>query len=153
MDDATPLTEEAPPQPGSVEERLQALAGEIPPFEIAELWVFPPLADAESSAEFFLLTRYLEGERRALYSARWRRANGTPAHQVLVEHGSAPAHRIPRLVERLQRRLGAGDQPRHVAVRGRETRWRELVEAGVPPKRTAAGTGPGPEIDRPAPDP
>lgn len=139
MDDAMRVTEDASPDPGSVEDRLRALAGEIPPFEIAELWVFPPLADAESSAEFFLFTRYLEGERRALYSARWQRANGTPAQQVLVEHGSAPAHRIPRLVERLQRRLGGADQPRHVAVRGRETRWRELVERGVPGNGNGAG--------------
>lgn len=143
MDDATPVTEDVSAEPRSVEGRLRALAAEVPPLEIAELWVFPPLPDAESSAEFFLLTRYLDGQRRALYSARWERANGTPAHQVLVEHGSVPADRVPRLVERLQRRLGDGEQPRHVAVRGRESRWRDLVRAGVPRNGGPPGNGAG----------
>lgn len=112
----------------SVASRLDALASAVPPPEIAELWVFPPLAELESSAEFFLFTRFLEGHRRALCSARLQREEGASARQVVVEHGSVPADRVPRLVQRLQRRVGDEGQPVHRVIEGCEARWRELLE-------------------------
>lgn len=118
--------------------RLHDLARAIPPLEIAELWIFPPLAELEKSAEFLLCTRFRDGERRTLYSARLHGANGTRS-QLVVEHGSVPAGRVPRLVERLQRRLGGDDQPFHVVIDGRERRWRELLEERADPDRAWNG--------------
>lgn len=117
--------------------RLNAVEHVVPPPEIADLWLFPPLPDVESSAEFLLFTRILEGNARALYSARMVPANGTPSHQVIVEHGSVPAARVSRIVGQLQRRLGHHAPPRHVPIEGEPDRWRSLLE------RSGAGEAPG----------
>ena len=92
--------------PGSRAARLGDLGRRIPPPRIADVWLFPPLPQVEESSEFFLFTSIIEDGGRALYSARMAPANGTPAHQVVVEHGRVPANRVPGLVAGLQRRLG-----------------------------------------------
>lgn len=108
--------------------RLAAVEQRVPPPEIADVWLFPPLPDVVSSSEFLLFTRILDAETRALFSARMVPANGTPAYQVIVEHGTAPADRVPRLVSNLQRRLGHDAPARHIEIDGETERWRELVE-------------------------
>lgn len=50
--------------------RLMELEGTIPPTEIGELWVFPPLEEPEGSREFVLFTRFGDNGTRRLYSAR-----------------------------------------------------------------------------------
>lgn len=114
-----------------VARRLRALARTISPLEIAELWVFPPLAELESSSEFFLFTRFHGDERRTLYSARVQPENGSGDRQVVVEHGSVPADRVPRLVERLQSRLGDEGQPLHALIEGSAARWKALFEGAA----------------------
>jgi hypothetical protein len=112
----------------SVDLRLRELGRTIPPSEIAELWVFPPLAALEGSAEFFLFTCF-DGDRRRLYSACLPpgiRANGNSG-QTITEHGLVPADRVPRMVHRLQRRLGDLGEPRHVEIGGSDVRWAELT--------------------------
>jgi hypothetical protein len=111
-----------------VASRLDALGQVVPPPEIAELWVFPPLAEIDDSEEFFLFTRFFQGESRRVYSARVLPANGSPAKQIVVEHGTVPANRVSRLVGRLQRRIGQTGEPRHVVIDGRLQRWEELLE-------------------------
>jgi hypothetical protein len=91
--------------------RLSELSRLVPPPEIAELWVFPPLADVQDSGEFFLFTRYLDDDSRRVYSSRLLPANGASARQVVVEHGTVPADRVQRLVGRLQNRVGQSDAP------------------------------------------
>jgi hypothetical protein len=107
--------------------RLSELSRLVPPPEIAEIWVFPPLAEVQESGEFFLFTRYLDDESRRLYSSRLLPTNGTPARQIVVEHGTVPADRVPRLVGRLQHRVGQPDTPRHVVIDGETGRWEELL--------------------------
>lgn len=60
----------AEPIPEDVARRLRDLESAVSPNEIADLWIFPPLADMETSREFLLFTRYLEHDRRRLYTAR-----------------------------------------------------------------------------------
>ena len=144
--------------------RLHEVGRAVSPSEIGELWIFPPLADVEESAEFLLFTRVLAEDRRRLYSARLRRltgeeeelpsANGNGAkaggngtghgpddrrHQI-TEHGSVPADRVPRLVERFRRRLGEGGEPRHLVIDGSLDRWSSLL-----PQGSANGNGNGRE--------
>lgn len=107
--------------------RLSKLTEVVPPPEICELWVFPPLRDLDDSEEFFLFTRFFEGETRRIYSARMLPANGRPAKQVVVEHGTVPADRVPGLVGRLQRRTGQEAEARHVLIDGRVQRWEQLL--------------------------
>ena len=111
-----------------VASRLNALGHSVPPPEISELWVFPPLAEIDDSEEFFLFTRFFQGESRRVYSARVLPANGSPTKQVIVEHGTVPADRVSRLVGRLQRRVGQTGEPRHVVIDGWLQRWEELLE-------------------------
>ena len=113
---------------GSLAARLGHLGQAVPPPLIADLWLFPPLPDVESSAEFLLFTRIVEDDVRALYSARLVPANGKPAHQVVVEHGRAPADRVSKLVSGLQRRLGGSAPPRHVPIEGDQERWQALLD-------------------------
>jgi hypothetical protein len=121
--------------------RLDALCKAIPHIEISELWLFPPLSDVESSAEFFLFTRFLDGGSRGLYSARMVPANGAPSHQVIVEHGRVPAERVPRLIGQLQRRLGQGAPPRHVVIDGEQQRWEDLLNDARAAIRENGATG------------
>jgi len=108
--------------------RLDDVERYVPVPQIADVWLFPPLPDVVDSSEFLLFTQILDGDARALFSARMVPANGRPAHQVIVEHGSAPADRLPRLVSGLQRRLGQTLPARHVSIGGEAERWRRLVE-------------------------
>lgn len=125
-----------------VSARLRVLERAVSPGEICELWIFPPLADIEGSAEFFLFTRYLEEDRRGLCSARPRPAaedvsredppatgedSAPPEEEAIVQHGSVPADRLPRLVERFRERLGEDEEPLHFRIDGSEARWRRLV--------------------------
>ncbi len=110
-------------------QRLTELAQRVPPRQIADVWLFPPLPALEASSEFLLFTRMLEDGGRALYSARMVPANGRPTHQVVVEHGRAPADRVPKLVTGLQHRLGEGSPARHVSIEGDGERWRALLES------------------------
>lgn len=145
--------------------RLREVERAVSPSEIGEVWIFPPLAEVESSAEFLLFTRLVEDERRRLYTARLRlpvgeegsdggpagngNGNGASAasngdaggdrrHEI-VEHGSVPSERVPRLVERFRRRLGEEDEPAHFVIDGSVERWSSLL-----PARPVNGNGHGP---------
>lgn len=127
--------------------RLLELQEVVSPEEIAELWVFPPLPEVEASSEFVLFTRFDEGQARRLYSARVRpspngygagahareNGDGPPAEangeQEVVEHGSVPASRVPRLVQGFLRRLEEDEDPLHVVIDGSRGRWSELLPA------------------------
>ncbi|WP_419942273.1 hypothetical protein [Candidatus Palauibacter sp.] len=114
--------------PRSRTARLGDLSRRVPPPSIGDIWLFPPLPQLEDSSEFLLFTRILEDGKRALYSARMVPANGTSAHQVVVEHGRAPADRVPSLVARLQRRLRQPTPARHVSIDGDDERWETFLE-------------------------
>ncbi len=112
----------------SLGRRLQELGRTISPREIAELWVFPPLATLEGSSEFFLFTRF-EGDRRRLYSACLPPGispNGTSGQRI-TEHGVVPADRLPRMVAQLQRRLGESAEPVRLEIGGSDERWEKIM--------------------------
>jgi len=140
------------PAPLPVARRLLEVARRIAPREIGELWIFPPLPEVEASAEFLVLTRYVADGRLRLYTARKpgplrpegdrsavgeerprteaiaARADPT-LDEELRAHGEVPADRVPRLLERFQRRVGTEHDFVHVRVEGSEIRWRALVRA------------------------
>ncbi len=131
--------------------RLRQLEAFVPPEEMGELWIFPPLDEPHEAREFVLFTRMAGEDERAVYSARHRGAgpDGAPApgdggearnghppsegagngapEQAVIEHGRAPAERMPGLVRDLLRRLGDDRAPTHVAIQGSRRRWDELV--------------------------
>lgn len=131
-----------PPADGAaLATRLCDVERRVPIPRIADVWLFPPLPDVVTSSEFLLFTTMLEGETRALFSARWVPENGSPAHQIIIEHGTAPADRLPRLVSKLQERLGQPAPARHVPIEGEPDRWQELL------KETQVATGSGSKTD------
>lgn len=137
--------------------RLRQLEDFVPPEEMGQVWIFPPLEEPEGIQEFVLFTRVAGDDERAVYSARHRPGeNGAPpgaggngaadaegvsrngdnpsegaGHggpgQAVVEHGRAPADRLPGLVEDLLRRLGDEREPLHVRIEGSRRCWDELV--------------------------
>jgi len=111
-------------------ERLRHLGEAIPPSEIAELWIFPPMVELENSCEFFIFTRIYNGKGRRVYSAGLSGivdADPVPVDdQEILEHGSVPHDRVPRIVERFQRRLGENREPQHLIIEGCEERWATL---------------------------
>lgn len=123
-------------------ERLKHLGEAIPPSEIAELWIFPPMVELENSSEFFIFTRFFNGKGRRVYSAGLNGiADADPVpvdDQEILEHGSVPHDRVPRLVERFQRRLGENREPHHLIIEGCEERWTKLFPNDV----EAAGLAP-----------
>lgn len=65
-----------------VSRRLRELEEEVPPTEIGELWVFPPLEEREGSREFVLFTRYGDNGTRRLYSARVPPSDGEGGREL-----------------------------------------------------------------------
>lgn len=126
-------------------ERIRHLGEAVPPAEIAELWIFPPMVELENSSEFFIFTRFFNGQGRRVYSAGLSGvADADPVpvdDQEILEHGSVPHDRVPRLVERFQRRLGENREPHHLIIEGCEERWATLLlndaDAGEPSTLTA----------------
>lgn len=147
----------APPGPTTLapglSERLRSLQGRIPPDEISDLWVFPPLADLDDSREFVLFTRLLPDEMRRVCAAEFPVApgggdaagvghangngqvngngrvngNGQGATVRITEYGRVPTGRVSRVVEGFRRRLGDNREPLHLRIEGRPDSWDRLL--------------------------
>lgn len=134
--------------------RLRRLAGRIPPEELSEVWVFPPLEDIEGSDEFHLFTRRMsEGVYRVCAAefpgdggkngaagggngAAGDSASGSSATIVdgkkageprVTVYGAVPESRVPRLVAGFRDRLGDGREPLYLPIYGSLERWRLAV--------------------------
>jgi hypothetical protein len=152
--------------------RLMEIAHRVAPEEIGELWIFPPLPEVEESAEFMVFTRYESDGRCRLYTARRRSAgdpvpggargsqsrNGEPGTRAregseeITAHGAVPADRLPRLLERFQRRVGADHDPIHVLLEGTAARWNALV-GGAASGEAEQGAAPFADVDGGVPNP
>lgn len=124
--------------------RLRRLAGRIPPDELSEVWVFPPLEDIEGSDEFHLFTRRMsEGVYRVCAAEfpgdpgkdKNGAANGSSAtidgkkagEPRVTVYGAVPESRVPRLVAGFRDRLGDGREPLYLPIYGSLERWRLAV--------------------------
>ncbi len=116
--DAHPLSRQA---------RLDELSRRFSPDRIADVWLFPPLNGQQDSSEFVLFTGIGKAQERVLYSAEIVSRNEMLVHQLVTEHGRAPANRIPKLVAGIQRRLGEPVAVQHVPIGGDPGRWESLV--------------------------
>lgn len=141
--------------------RLRRLAGRIPPDELSEVWVFPPLEDIEGSDEFHLFTRRMSegvyrvcaaefpgdsGKEGAAAAAAGGAANGAAngsASATVVDgkrageprvtvYGAVPESRVPRLVAGFRDRLGDGREPLYLPIFGSLERWRLAVGVDAP---------------------
>jgi hypothetical protein len=111
-------------------ERLRKLAGSIPPEELSEVWVFPPLADLEDSEEFILFTRQMAEGVFRICAAEFSQGE---AARVTV-YGAVPETRVMSLVGGFQRRLGDRREPLYLPIFGSNERWRLVVGADPEPE-------------------
>lgn len=137
---------------GDTAERLRRLEGRIPPAELSEIWVFPPLDDVEKSEEFHLFTRRV-GE--GVYRVCAAEFAGTGEPRVTV-YGAVPESRVARIVAGFRQRLGERRDPLHLPIFGSEERWRLAVGAHEEPEigpAEPAGPEVGPETAPAGPGP
>jgi hypothetical protein len=119
-------------------ERLRLLAGSIPPEELSEVWIFPPLEDVDGSDEFHLFTRRV-GE--GVFRVCAAEFAASVVARVTV-YGAVPEGRVPGLVAGFRRRLGDRNDPLHLPIFGSLERWRLVVGADPAPEQ-GAPDGPG----------
>lgn len=140
--------------------RLRRLAGRIPPDELSEVWVFPPLEDVEGSDEFHLFTRRMsegvyrvcaaefagDSENGAEPDAAGAEVGGKVAGLPRVTvYGAVPESRVPRLVAGFRDRLGDGRDPLYLPIYGSLERWRLAV--GVDPDEATSEGADGAAAD------
>ncbi len=123
--------------------RLRAISESIPASQIAELWVFPPLPNRETTSEFLLLTCYDGAGRRRIVTAHVEAQSTDPENdeyewiQKLEEHGAAPEDWVAGIPDRLLRRLADAGVPEVVEIAGEPERWAEAIA------RLTSGNGTG----------
>ena len=122
MNDQDPITQETI-------ERLRKLAGSIPPEELSEVWVFPPLPDLEDSEEFVLFTRRVAEGVFRVCAAEF--AHGETVRVTV--YGAVPETRVMNLVAGFRRRLGDRRDPLYLPILGSSDRWRLVVGADPEP--------------------
>jgi len=77
--------------------RLREVGWQVPPEEIGDVWIFPPLPELDDSREFLLFTRCRAGGGHRVYSARSVIRDGSDgqtgvASGELVENGDSSAN-------------------------------------------------------------
>ncbi|MGD8496438.1 MAG: hypothetical protein PVF05_09635 [Gemmatimonadales bacterium] len=114
--------------------RLRYLAGRIPPEELSEVWVFPPLDDIDGSDEFHLFTRRMS---EGVYRVCAAEFAGDAQARVSV-YGAVPESRVQRVVDGFRDRLGESREPLYLPIFGSVERWRLAVGADPQPELVAA---------------
>ncbi|HEX6560320.1 MAG TPA: hypothetical protein VF021_12680 [Longimicrobiales bacterium] len=136
---------------------LENLGTQVDPSAVDELWLFPMRRVAGVESTVFVLSLLEPDERRRVITAHvrtTRNKRGEPNIETrLDEHATAPAERLPRVIEGVLKRLSddyASTPPSHAHISCSPERWHALVEVLT----SAKPTEPLPESllpgDRPA---
>lgn len=112
----------------------ESLGTQIDPATVDELWLFPTrrAAGVESTVFVFSIHEH-EGRRRVVtaHVRAVRNKRGVPALETkLVEHATAPAEMVPRIIAGVLHRLGdeyAATPPSAARIDCSMDRWHELV--------------------------
>jgi hypothetical protein len=142
---------------------LEGLEPQIDVSSIDELFVFPTRRVQGVESTVFVLSLHDAEDRRRVMTAHLRATRnkrGEPAIETsLIEHATAPAERVPRVIEGVLRRLGeefAATPPSHCRIDRDTLRWRALIDqlTGIPkgqalPEELLAETSPTPADDLP----
>ncbi len=97
--------------PGAVAEALRRLRQRVPPERLDRVWIFPPRADGRSESGLVAAGCYAGGDRRVLVTLSYRAeetGRGVTFHPSFQEEGEAPTDRLPRVMEGVVERSGAG---------------------------------------------
>lgn len=127
--------------PLDLDARLRAVHDELGP-AVDRVWVFTPLAHQDPASEFVLLSCFdgAPDRRRVVVARLCLEPVDEEGHEVrwvqrLEVHGTAPCDVVPRLAERLLRRVGEPATPVVAEIAGAPERWeaflRELAGNGA----------------------
>lgn len=110
--------------------RLRAVHEELGATAVDRVWVFSPLSHQDPAAEFVLLSCYdgAPDRRRVLVARLVLEPLDDEGHEVrwvqrLEAHGTAPREVIPRVADRLSRRVGDSSAPIVAEIGGAPERW------------------------------
>ncbi len=116
-----------------LEARLRAIADELSPTSIDELWVFPPLPSRDAGSEFILVTSFDGPERRRVLTAhvepefKDETSDEFTWVQRLRELGAVPQNWLESLPDGLLRRLAEAGIPQVLEIGGQLEAWEEAV--------------------------
>ena len=126
---------------GSLPVLLDGLAPRIDVATVDELYVFPTRRVQGVESTVFVFSVHDEEDRRRVITAHLRATRnkrGEPAIETrLDEHATAPADRIPRVIEGVLKRLSeefATTPPSHCRIDRSTARWQALIDqlTGIP---------------------
>jgi hypothetical protein len=114
---------------------LEGLEQRINVTTIDELYVFPTRRVQGVESTVFVFSIQDHEDRRRVVTAHLRATRnkrGEPAIDTkLDEHATAPAERLPRVIEGVLKRLSedfASTPPSHCTIDGNSGRWRQLID-------------------------
>ena len=113
----------------------EQLGNQIDVTTVDELWLFPTRRAAGIESTVFVLSLHELDDRRRVLTAHMRATRnkrGEPAIETrLVEHATAPAERVPRVIDGVLKRLSdeyASTPPSSARIHGVAQRWNAVVE-------------------------
>ena len=114
---------------------LEGLEARIDVTTVDELYLFPTRRVQGVESTVFVFSIHDHEDRRRVVTAHLRATRnkrGEPAIDAkLDEHATAPAERLPRVIEGVLKRLSedfAATPPSHCRISGRMDRWRQLID-------------------------
>lgn len=114
---------------------LEALATQIDPAAVDELWLFPTRRVAGVESTVFVLALLEPDERRRVITAHvraTRNKRGEPNIETrLDEHATAPAERLPRVIDGVLKRLSddyASTPPSNARIACSPERWHAVID-------------------------
>ena len=113
----------------------EKLATEIDPSSVDEMWLFPTRRVAGVESTVFVLSLLEHEDRRRVITAHvraTRNKRGEPAIDTqVIEHATAPAERVPKVIEGVLKRLSddfAATPPSRARISCSPERWHAVVE-------------------------
>lgn len=120
---------------GSLPALLEGLAPRLDVSTIDDLYLFPTRRVQGTESTVFVFSVHDAEDRRRVLTAHLRATRnkrGEPTIETNVdEHATAPAERIPRVIEGVLKRLSedfAATPPSHCRIEGDPERWRALID-------------------------
>ena len=112
----------------------ESLGTQVDVTTVDELWLFPTRRAAGIESTVFVLSVHDQEDRRRVLTAHMRATRnkrGEPTIETrLDEHATAPAERIPRVIDGVLKRLSddyASTPPSNARIDGKSERWQAVV--------------------------
>lgn len=140
---------------GAVHALLQRLVTQLPVDSLDALWIFPTRRAASVESTVIVAScRDADPDRRRIFTARFMvqrdKKGRAQVEDQLLEHATAPADAMTRVVDGVVRRLGdeAARPPRHEIIDADHPRFDALIrDLGGTPPPPAQDPGPSSPVE------